>query len=85
MPSRPGPSGRASTCSSQARRSKSVTASSQTQPMAGVGCGRIAPSLVGGQSLRIATGPGQVLTGMRCAHILTDDAGYLYTRYVKNA
>ena len=46
-------------------------------------CLTIAPSLVGGQAGRIATGPGQVLTGMRCAHILTDDDGYLYTRYVK--
>jgi riboflavin biosynthesis pyrimidine reductase len=46
-------------------------------------CLTIAPSLVGGQSRRIATGPGQVLTGMRCAHILTDEAGYLYTRYVR--
>ncbi|MCV7399294.1 pyrimidine reductase family protein [Mycobacterium fragae] len=46
-------------------------------------CLTIAPSLVGGQARRIATGPGQVLTGMRCAHILTDEAGYLYTRYVK--
>jgi 5-amino-6-(5-phosphoribosylamino)uracil reductase len=48
-------------------------------------CLTIAPSLVGGQSPRIATGPGQVLTGMRCAHVLTDEAGYLYTRYVKDA
>jgi riboflavin biosynthesis pyrimidine reductase len=46
-------------------------------------CLTIAPSLVGGQAGRIAAGPGRVLTGMRCAHILTDDAGYLYTRYVK--
>ncbi len=46
-------------------------------------CLTIAPSLVGGQGGRIAAGPGQVLTGMRCAHILTDDDGYLYTRYVK--
>jgi riboflavin biosynthesis pyrimidine reductase len=46
-------------------------------------CLTIAPSLVGGQAGRIATGSGQVLTGMRCAHILTDDDGYLYTRYVK--
>jgi 5-amino-6-(5-phosphoribosylamino)uracil reductase len=44
----------------------------------------IAPYLVGGLARRIATGPGQVLTRMRCAHILTDDAGYLYTRYVKD-
>ncbi|MGH3522360.1 MAG: pyrimidine reductase family protein [Mycobacterium sp.] len=47
-------------------------------------CLTIAPSLVGGQARRIATGPGQVLTGMRCVHILTDEAGYLYTRYVRN-
>jgi riboflavin biosynthesis pyrimidine reductase len=48
-------------------------------------CLTIAPSLVGGQARRIATGPGQVLTRMRCAHILTDEDGYLYTRYVKDA
>jgi riboflavin biosynthesis pyrimidine reductase len=46
-------------------------------------CLTIAPTLVGGLAGRIATGPGQVLTAMRCAHILTDDEGYLYTRYVK--
>ena len=46
-------------------------------------CLTIAPYLVGGLARRIATGPGQLLTKMRCAHILTDDAGYLYTRYVK--
>ena len=46
-------------------------------------CLTIAPSLVGGQGARIAAGSGQVLTGMRPAHILTDDDGYLYTRYVK--
>jgi riboflavin biosynthesis pyrimidine reductase len=46
-------------------------------------CLTIAPYLVGGQARRIATGPGQLLTRMRCAHVLTDDAGYLYTRYVK--
>ena len=46
-------------------------------------CLTIAPSLVGGLAGRIATGPGQVLTEMRCAHILTDEGGYLYTRYVK--
>ena len=48
-------------------------------------CLTIAPSLVGGQGGRIAAGPGQVLTAMRCAHMLTDDNGYLYTRYVKSA
>jgi riboflavin biosynthesis pyrimidine reductase len=46
-------------------------------------CLTIAPYLVGGLARRIATGPGQLLTRMRCAHVLTDDAGYLYTRYVK--
>ena len=46
-------------------------------------CLTIAPSLVGGQGARIAAGSGHVLTGMRPGHILTDDDGYLYTRYVK--
>lgn len=46
-------------------------------------CLTIAPYLVGGLARRIATGPGQVQTPMRCAQVLTDDAGYLYTRYVK--
>jgi riboflavin biosynthesis pyrimidine reductase len=46
-------------------------------------CLTIAPILVGGLARRIATGPGQLLTRMRCTQILTDDAGYLYTRYVK--
>lgn len=46
-------------------------------------CLTIAPYLVGGLARRIATGSGQLLTQMRCAHILTDDAGYLYTRYAK--
>ncbi|HEY3994587.1 MAG TPA: pyrimidine reductase family protein [Mycobacterium sp.] len=46
-------------------------------------CLTIAPYIVGGQARRIATGPGRLLTRMRCAHVLTDDAGYLYTRYVK--
>jgi riboflavin biosynthesis pyrimidine reductase len=46
-------------------------------------CLTIAPFVVGGTARRIASGPGQALTRMRCAHILTDDAGYLYTRYVR--
>lgn len=46
-------------------------------------CLTIAPYLVGGLARRIATGPNQLLTRMRCAHVLTDGAGYLYTRYVK--
>lgn len=47
-------------------------------------CLTIAPVLAGGQARRIATGPGQVLTRMRRAQLLTDDAGYLYSRYVRN-
>jgi 5-amino-6-(5-phosphoribosylamino)uracil reductase len=46
-------------------------------------CLTIAPFIVGGLARRIATGPGQLQTRMRCADVLTDDAGYLYTRYVK--
>lgn len=46
-------------------------------------CLTIAPCVVGGQARRITTGPGQVLTRMRCVHVLADDSGYLYTRYVK--
>lgn len=46
-------------------------------------CLTIAPYLVGGLARRIATGPAQALTRMRPAHLLTDDAGYLYGRYVK--
>lgn len=47
-------------------------------------CLTVAPWLVGGQARRIATGPGQVRTPMRCAHLLADDVGYLYGRYVKD-
>ncbi|EUA34554.1 ribD C-terminal domain protein [Mycobacterium xenopi 3993] len=46
-------------------------------------CLTIAPCVVGGQARRITTGPGQVLTRMRCVHVLADESGYLYTRYVK--
>lgn len=46
-------------------------------------CLTVAPFLVGGKARRIATGPGEVLTRMRPAHVLTDDDGYLYTRYVR--
>ncbi|MCV6970298.1 pyrimidine reductase family protein [Mycobacterium bohemicum] len=46
-------------------------------------CLTIAPFVVGGAARRIASGAGQLLTRMRCAHILTDDAGYLYTRYTR--
>ncbi len=47
-------------------------------------CLTVAPCLVGGQSRRIATGPGQVLTPMRCVHSLVDEEGYVYTRYVES-
>src|SRR5947209_11469286 len=46
-------------------------------------CLTIAPYLVGGLPRRITTGAGQLLTRMPCAHVLGDDAGYLYTRYVR--
>ncbi|WP_156690422.1 pyrimidine reductase family protein [Mycobacterium sp. Marseille-P9652] len=46
-------------------------------------CLTIAPFVLGGPARRIASGPDQLLTRMRCAHVLTDDAGYLYARYVK--
>ena len=46
-------------------------------------CLTVAPFLVGGAAARIATGPGEVLTRMRPAHLLSDDDGYLYARYVR--
>ena len=46
-------------------------------------CLTVAPILVGGVARRIATGPSQVHTPMRRTHLLTDDEGYLYTRYVR--
>lgn len=46
-------------------------------------CLTIAPCVVGGRGSRITTGSAQVLTLMRCAHVLADGSGYLYTRYVR--
>jgi riboflavin biosynthesis pyrimidine reductase len=46
-------------------------------------CLTIAPILVGGASKRIVTGLGHARTKMRRAHLLADDDGYLYTRYVR--
>lgn len=46
-------------------------------------CLTIAPTLVGGSARRIATGPGQIDAGYTRAHLIADDAGYLYTRYVR--
>ncbi len=48
-------------------------------------CLTVAPLLVGGVAPRIVTGFGAVHTSMRRSHLLTDDAGYLYTRYVRTA
>ncbi|MCV7384300.1 pyrimidine reductase family protein [Mycolicibacter longobardus] len=47
-------------------------------------CLTVAPYLVGGLARRIATGPGELTTPMHCAHLLTDESGYLYGRYVKS-
>jgi riboflavin biosynthesis pyrimidine reductase len=46
-------------------------------------CLTIAPILAGGAAKRIASGPGEVSTRMRPAHLLSDGEGYLYTRYVR--
>lgn len=46
-------------------------------------CLTIAPLLVGGAAPRIVAGAGQIHTPMHRSHLLTDDAGYLYTRYVR--
>ncbi len=46
-------------------------------------CLTVAPILVGGSSKRIVTGLGDVHTTMRRTHLLTDDDGYLYSRYVR--
>lgn len=44
-------------------------------------CLTLAPAVVGGWSKRIAEGPGELITRLRRRHVLTDDEGYLYTRY----
>jgi riboflavin biosynthesis pyrimidine reductase len=46
-------------------------------------CLTIAPLLVGGSALRVSTGLDHVHSQMRCSHVLSDNAGYLYTRYVR--
>ncbi|MET0897462.1 MAG: pyrimidine reductase family protein [Mycobacterium sp.] len=48
-------------------------------------CLTIAPTVVGGASARIAAGGGSCQTPMTRAHLLADDAGYLYSRYVRRA
>jgi riboflavin biosynthesis pyrimidine reductase len=47
-------------------------------------CLTVAPVLVGGAARRIATGPSQGHTRLRRTHLLGDDAGYLYSRYVRS-
>lgn len=44
-------------------------------------CLTIAPAVVGGWSKRISDAHGEVLTRMQRRHVLSDDEGYLYTRY----
>jgi len=46
-------------------------------------CLTVAPVLVGGTGPRIVDGPHRVHQRMRRTHVLADDDGYLYTRYVK--
>jgi riboflavin biosynthesis pyrimidine reductase len=46
-------------------------------------CLTVAPVLVGGAAQRIVGGPGDVHTALTRSHVLTDDDGYLYCRYVR--
>lgn len=44
-------------------------------------CLTIAPTVVGGWSKRISDGHGELVTRLQRRHVLSDDEGYLYTRY----
>lgn len=46
-------------------------------------CLTFAPTVVGGESGRISHGGGSRQTGMERVHLLADEAGYLYSRYVR--
>jgi riboflavin biosynthesis pyrimidine reductase len=46
-------------------------------------CVTVAPVLVGGEAARIVAGAGQIRTPLRRSHVLADDDGYLYCRYVR--
>lgn len=46
-------------------------------------CLTAAPVLVGGTAARVATGPREVVTRMRRAHVIADTDGYLYCRYCR--
>ena len=47
-------------------------------------CLTIAPTVVGGGSKRIADGHRELITRLRRRHVLSDDEGYLYTRYSRD-
>jgi riboflavin biosynthesis pyrimidine reductase len=44
-------------------------------------CLTIAPTVVGGWSKRISDGHGELMARLQRRHVLSDDEGYLYTRY----
>ena len=44
----------------------------------------IAPALVGGDSSRIVAGAAESLRSLRLVHVLADDDGYLFTRWVRS-
>ncbi len=48
-------------------------------------CLTLAPTVVGGDGSRIAKAAGAIDTRLRRAHLLADDLGYLYCRYVRGA
>lgn len=48
-------------------------------------CLTLAPTVVAGQGGRIAKATGAIATSLRRAHLLADDSGYLYSRYVRGA
>jgi riboflavin biosynthesis pyrimidine reductase len=43
----------------------------------------IAPALVGGPSGRIVAGAGETWRPLQLVHVLTDDEGYLFTRWTR--
>lgn len=46
-------------------------------------CLTLAPALVGGEARRVVGGTSSALTKMRRAHLLADEADYVYARYVR--
>ncbi len=45
-------------------------------------CLTSAPVVIGGDAVRVAVGSAEAPTAMRRAHLLADDDGYLYARYI---